>query len=127
MNRQHASNAARMDRRQWLRWGGASLAGALGAGSLSALLQNPVKAQADGYKALVCVFLFGGNDQTNTVVPYDTAAFNAYTSVRAGIARPLAELRPLGPVASQEGRNFALPVELDPHHRRQAAPVSLGA
>lgn len=71
-------------------------------------------ASAEDYKALVCVFLFGGNDQTNTVVPYDTAAFNAYTSVRAGIARPLAELRPLGPVASQEGRNFALPVELDP-------------
>jgi uncharacterized protein (DUF1501 family) len=84
-----------MDRRQWLRWGGASLAGALGAGSLSALLQNPVKAQADSYKALVCVFLYGGNDGQNTVVPTDTTRYNQYAAVRGALALPRNSLVPM--------------------------------
>ena len=35
-----------------------------------------------GYRALVCVFLFGGNDGNNTVVPYDDYA--SYEKVRGG-------------------------------------------
>ena len=31
------------------------------------------------YKALVCVFLFGGNDYANTVVTYDDPSYNAYS------------------------------------------------
>jgi uncharacterized protein (DUF1501 family) len=34
----------------------------------------------DDHKALVCLFLFGGNDGNNTLVPYDTPAYNAYAS-----------------------------------------------
>ena len=26
---------------------------------------------SDGYKALVCVFLLGGNDHNNTIIPFD--------------------------------------------------------
>jgi uncharacterized protein (DUF1501 family) len=66
------------------------------------------------YRALVCIFLFGGNDQTNTVVPIDAAAFNAYTAARASIARPMTSLTSLGAVAAQGGRSFALPSELAP-------------
>jgi hypothetical protein len=37
------------------------------------------------YRALVCVFLFGGNDSNNTIVPMD-ASFKTYTSIRASLA-----------------------------------------
>jgi uncharacterized protein (DUF1501 family) len=30
------------------------------------------------YKALVCVFLFGGNDHSNTIIPFDQASYDAY-------------------------------------------------
>jgi uncharacterized protein (DUF1501 family) len=36
------------------------------------------------YKALVCVFLYGGNDYGNTVVPYDDASYDLYSSIRGG-------------------------------------------
>ena len=37
-----------------------------------------------GYKALVCVFLFGGNDYANTVVTYDDPSYNLYNTIRGG-------------------------------------------
>ncbi|MFN9472556.1 DUF1501 domain-containing protein [Acidovorax sp.] len=37
---------------------------------------------ANDYKALVCVFLFGGNDYANTVVTYDAARHQAYERIR---------------------------------------------
>jgi uncharacterized protein (DUF1501 family) len=39
---------------------------------------------ATGYKALVCVFLNGGNDSWNTVVPYDNANYDRYSLIRGG-------------------------------------------
>src|ERR1041384_843164 len=36
------------------------------------------------YKALVCVFLYGGNDYANTVVPYDPVNYALYHQIRAG-------------------------------------------
>lgn len=39
-------------------------------------------ASSDDYKALVCVFLFGGNDYANTVVTYDDPSYNAYSTIR---------------------------------------------
>jgi uncharacterized protein (DUF1501 family) len=36
------------------------------------------------YKALVCVFLYGGNDYANTVVPYDPVNYARYHQIRAG-------------------------------------------
>ncbi|TAG35766.1 MAG: DUF1501 domain-containing protein [Polaromonas sp.] len=39
---------------------------------------------ASDYKALVCVFLYGGNDYANTVVTYDDPSYNAYSTVRGG-------------------------------------------
>ena len=45
-------------------------------------------AEGNDYKALVCVFLAGGNDGNNVVVPLSTTEYNAYASVRsaAGLA-----------------------------------------
>ncbi|HTH08950.1 MAG TPA: DUF1501 domain-containing protein [Acidovorax sp.] len=39
---------------------------------------------ATDYKALVCVFLYGGNDYANTVVTYDDASYNRYSAIRGG-------------------------------------------
>ena len=38
------------------------------------------------YKALVCIFLYGGNDYANTVVPYDPTNYALYHQIRAGAA-----------------------------------------
>ena len=53
-----------------------------------------------GYKALVCVFLYGGNDYANTLIPFDAANFARYAAIRgtagseaaAGIALARASL-----------------------------------
>jgi uncharacterized protein (DUF1501 family) len=36
------------------------------------------------YKALVCVFLYGGNDHANTLVPYDADNYGRYSLIRGG-------------------------------------------
>ncbi len=41
---------------------------------------------ASDYKALVCIFLYGGNDYANTVVPFDPANYALYHQIRAGTA-----------------------------------------
>lgn len=71
------------------------LAGALGLGTLAALA--PMRpARAADFKALVCIFLYGGNDGMNTVVPMDATRYGDYARVRAGLALPLASLGRLG-------------------------------
>lgn len=47
------------------------------------------------YKALVCLFLGGGNDSNNWIVPTDTTTFNAYTNIRGNMALPLSSLHRL--------------------------------
>ncbi len=56
-------------------------------------------AQASDYKALVCVFLVGGNDGHNLLVPQSAAQFNAYKAARGGLALPdnSAKLLPITP------------------------------
>ena len=50
------------------------------------------------YQALVCVFLFGGNDSNNTIVPMDDASYKAYQSIRGTLALTTAELSPVDSV-----------------------------
>ncbi len=38
----------------------------------------------DDYRALVCIFLYGGNDHPNTLVPYDGANYSRYKKIRGG-------------------------------------------
>lgn len=59
------------------------------------------------YKALVCVFLAGGNDGHNTVVPLGQAQFNAYRAARGGLALPDSN-GPLLQVATPDGTPFGL-------------------
>ncbi|MEM8924645.1 MAG: DUF1501 domain-containing protein [Actinomycetota bacterium] len=53
---------------------------------------------SDGYRALVCVFLYGGNDQWNTFIPNDAEGHAAYAAGRSGIARGRDEILPISPV-----------------------------
>src|ERR1700674_2822567 len=57
------------------------------------------------YRALVCVFLFGGNDTNNTIVPMDDANFKAYTSIRGQLALTANDLTPV--VHSVSGAPYA--------------------
>ncbi|MFN9031593.1 MAG: hypothetical protein ACK54C_11210 [Betaproteobacteria bacterium] len=83
--------------------------------ALNLAAMNAASAQGvDDYRALVCVFLFGGKDQTNTVTPLDAAEFTAYINARTSIVRTQAEITSLGDVATQGGRGFGLPNELAP-------------
>ncbi len=58
---------------------------------------------ATDYKALVCVFLYGGNDYANTIIPYDPASYAAYQTIRGiagseaqnGIAMARTDLTPM--------------------------------
>lgn len=68
-------------------------------------------ATATDYKALVCVFLYGGNDQSNTLVPYDSASYSAYQGLRSNIALERSALAPtvLAPASALPGgRQYAL-------------------
>ncbi len=67
-------------------------------GALNALAQSPTN-----YKALVCIFLFGGNDANNMLIPFDTAGYNNYSSIRGPLALAQNTLLPLTPTP-----NFAL-------------------
>jgi uncharacterized protein (DUF1501 family) len=46
-----------------------------------------------GYRALVCVFLYGGNDHANTLVPIDDAHHASYARLRGPLATPRAALQ----------------------------------
>ena len=59
------------------------------------------------YKALVCVFLFGGNDSYNMLVPNTTAEYNAYAASRQNLALLQSDLLPITP-ASSAGADFGL-------------------
>jgi len=92
----------RANRRSFIKYASLAAAGsALGLrpfGALNALAQS-----APGYKALVCVFLFGGNDANNTLIPFDTTGYGNYSSIRGDLALAQNTLLPLTPAP-----NFAL-------------------
>jgi uncharacterized protein (DUF1501 family) len=102
-------------RRQFLRTASmASMAGFyvspffLELNSLAAMAQGT---GASDYRALVCVYLQGGNDGHGTVIATDTDSFAAFTQARQGapgLAYPMSELLPITLKTPQSGRTFAL-------------------
>ena len=89
-------------RRGFIRIGAASV-GTLALrpfGVLPALAQSGPE-----YRALVCVFLFGGNDSNNTVIPMDDTSYKAYQSIRGSLALSGSNLTPT--VTSNTGAPFA--------------------
>ncbi len=80
--------------------GAISATGTLDGLGLSAALAQ--SAPVTDYKALVCVFLFGGNDANNLVVPLDPAEYNLYATARGaqaggGVALTQAQLLAIKP------------------------------
>ena len=76
-----------------------------------AAIGEAAAATASDYKALVCVFLYGGNDYANTLPPYDPASYNLYLNARSNIALAHDALTPtvLNPaVPLPGGRQYAL-------------------
>ena len=78
----------RPDRRKFIKdsvcaaLGGASVYSAIGQMSLLQAATHLTSATYSDYKALICVFLYGGNDSFNTVVPISGAARTAYDKTR---------------------------------------------
>lgn len=116
----HLIDPAAHTRRAFLRRSGQlAMAGTALPFALNLAAMGEAAAQAasgDDYKALVCVFMFGGNDYANTVVTYDDLSYNAYSTIRVpqasgGIAIAKADLAatlltPTTPLAN--GRQYAL-------------------
>jgi uncharacterized protein (DUF1501 family) len=80
----------------------------LGLGPARSFFVREVRAaaQVTDYKALVCIYMFGGNDSNNMIVPVDTARYTAYQQTRGGLA--LAASRLIGPIADSAGNPYGL-------------------
>ena len=95
-----------LSRRQLLKHGACSVAGMAGLHALWNLgLISSAAAQEPGsdYKALVCVFLFGGCDSFNLLVPRDSAHYNPYAAARQNLAIPQNQLLAITPNTSAPG------------------------
>ena len=90
------ADPAALSRRRLLGWSGALGAGAFGAPLLGSLLSSSASAGSDDYKALVCVFLYGGNDGMNMLPARDATRHALYSAVRGPLALPRSSLVPLG-------------------------------
>jgi uncharacterized protein (DUF1501 family) len=129
--------AQRGGRRVFLRQAGAMglLAGAGAPLALNLLAASHAAAQsATDYRAIVCVFLFGGNDSFNMVLPTDSSSFAAYSSTRNQAPDSIALLAPgTAPVASAAAGSPArlggvLPINpIDAQGRSFALHPSMGA
>lgn len=112
-------NNGKASRREFLKRAGAlSLSGVAAPFALNlAALGEAAAANATGYKALVCVFLYGGNDYANTLVTYDKPTYDMYAVERPAIAYARNLLTPSVLVphhALPDGRQYALAPGLQP-------------
>jgi uncharacterized protein (DUF1501 family) len=97
----HLSTSGKHSRREFLRRS-ALLAGA-GVAAPWALDLAGISAASGahatgGYRALVCLFMYGGNDHYDTMVPNDAASYATYAAARTGLARPQSSLLRLTPL-----------------------------
>lgn len=118
-----ATKTVNTSRRAFLRQASAlSIAGAATPWALSlAGMAEASAATASDYKAIVCVFLYGGNDYANTLIPYDQASYNLYQQLRPTLAyqRAALDATALSPAAIPVDANgvpraYALAPEMAP-------------
>ena len=108
-----ASRRAFLQRASLLSMAGAAAPWALNLAAMGAA----AAATGNDYKALVCIFLNGGNDHANTVVPYDVGSHALYLGMRPAFAYDRAALAAtaLAPSAALPGGlAYALAPELAP-------------
>lgn len=102
-----------LNRRQFLRRTGCAALGTTGLFSALGqmrLLQGAVSGPADlngDYKALVCLFLFGGNDANNLIVPREGEDYSSYAATRGALALPRENLLAIQPTVG-DGRAWGL-------------------
>jgi uncharacterized protein (DUF1501 family) len=104
-----------LQRREFLRRASAlGIAGAAApwALNLAALGEAAAQTAPGDYRALVCVFLYGGNDHGNTLVPYDQPSHDAYAQIRQALATPREQLAATALSAEVGGRRMALAPQL---------------
>ena len=83
-------------------------------GMLSALAQLRMigalaaDAAPTDYKALVCLFLYGGNDSNNLLVPVDNTNYQLYATDRTVLALPQSTLLGISPKTYSDGRQWGL-------------------
>jgi uncharacterized protein (DUF1501 family) len=95
-----------MNKRQFIK---TSTALGLGSG-LGAFTDLSALAQAttgNDYRALVCLFMFGGNDSNNLLIPYEPADHARYATARSNLALPRDTLLPISP-SNTAGVRYAL-------------------
>lgn len=98
-----------MNRRSFAKYAALAAAGNLAGlrpfGALNALAQT-----TPGYKALVCIFLYGGNDANNMIIPYDAQGYSDYVRQRGPLALLQQPMPPPLPLVSPHtpNGNFAL-------------------
>jgi uncharacterized protein (DUF1501 family) len=80
-------------RRDFMRFGcrALSTAGAAAALHRAGLMTARAQTTSD-YKALVCIFLFGGNDANNLLIPNDATTYANYQKIRSNLAIPQGSL-----------------------------------
>ncbi len=88
----------RMSRRDFLHKTCCTAAAGVAVASFSRLgLINAMAQTGPDYKALVCVFMFGGNDANNLIVPLNSSDYANYAKIRAGLALAQGNLLPVTP------------------------------
>jgi uncharacterized protein (DUF1501 family) len=102
----------RIDRREFMHRALRATAASAAFGSMLGKLELAQAAAprllGDDYRALVCIYLHGGNDCFNMVVPRD-GGYSAYAARRGGLAVPQNQLLALNPsVAPQGGGLYGL-------------------
>ena len=98
---------AAMNRREFLKASGvsaAALAATPGTGFTQMVSQT---APFTDYKALVCVFMFGGNDAFNMIVPSSNAEYSVYADSRQNLAIPQQDLLAITPL-NPDGTTYGL-------------------
>ena len=89
-----------LTRRRFLKQAG-GLAGSSALATALGMHKWAAAAPLDDYKALVCVFLYGGNDGMGTVVPRSGTAYANYAAARGPIKLAAASLLPINPTTPQ--------------------------
>jgi uncharacterized protein (DUF1501 family) len=97
----------RWSRRDFLRRTCCTAAAGMAAASFNRFgVMNALAQTTTDYKALVCVFLFGGNDANNLLVPMSSTGYASYKLGRAGLALGQNQLLPITPPSA--GAPFGL-------------------
>src|SRR5437763_15981611 len=76
--------------------------------AINAAAADKIQPAANDYKALVCLFLYGGNDANNMVIPYDQTNYDKYAAARGVLGILRDNLTPLTlATADPNGRQYA--------------------